>query len=496
MLNPVKNQIVSVKQMIDTEQNIYSQGVSESELMESAGTIIANEVEKFCFQKKLDKIVTLLVGKGNNGGDAYVAGTILLQKGFVVECYSLSSGTPLSNEKREIFQKAGGKISDFTSEILFKGILVDGLLGTGFHGELKEDMMEIIQKVNESHLPVLSIDVPSGLNADTGIASPIAIKATGTIFLGLPKIGFFLEQGLDYVGELVFGDLGIKDPPKDFIAHHMMEDEAAKLLPEIHRTRHKYQAGYLLTVAGVEGMSGATALSTKASLRSGAGIVRLFYTPGLEGEITNYSLEIVKEEWNGKDAARILQESKRAKVLLIGPGLGRTNASYLALKKIIQKVKIPLVLDGDALYFLAEHSSLKIPPGSVLTPQRQEMTRFFREKHTGYELFEACRQFAKERQVTIVFKGAATFIFTPNEKPVCITRGDPGMATAGSGDVLAGIITSFIAQGLKPEQAAMLGVFLHGLSGEFAAKKRTSYAVIASDIIKCLPDALSHLLKL
>lgn len=487
--------VVSGQEMARIEEIAYSEGVSEETFMENAGKAIAVAVEAFIQTNDLPKIVTLLAGKGNNGGDAYAAGAILMERGYKVTAlriYPLESCRPLCKKMHEKFRSSGGDIiAGQSSAVHPEGIILDGLVGTGFRGRTEDVLACAIERANESGLPILAIDIPSGLNGTTGEVGLVAIHATETISLGLPKIGFFLKEGWDHVGILRNVSFGLQEK---YIALAkplgclLNEQGISQQFPSIKRTRHKYEAGYVLAIAGSKGMSGAALLASYAALRSGAGIVRLFYPSDMGEELYGAPYELIRQEWDGKDIQFIDQEAKRAKSLLIGPGIGRTKNAKQMLQKILGHIDLPMVIDADALFFLAENPSWKIPLGSVLTPHKGEMNRLLSNKD-GQSHMELCQKYAEEKNVTVVLKGAPTFIFHPHTEPLISIHGDPGMATAGSGDVLTGMIASMMAQGLDARKAASLAVYLHGLSGEIAARNLTSYCMTASDLIDFLPDA-------
>ena len=247
-------------------------------------------------------------------------------------------------------------------------------------------------------------------------------------------------------------------------------------LPPIETSRHKYKAGYVLGVAGSLEMPGAAALSSEAVLRSGAGIVRLFtdHPHGLRNEVIREKYSLV----------RIKKEAERADAYFIGPGLGRDGVVEKRLKALLGGIALPGVIDGDALFFLK-----KVPPNAILTPHLGEMEWLLKKKPT----LESCQKYAEKHQTILVLKGPTTTIFHPQKKPVVSTQGDPGMATAGTGDVLTGLIAGLIAQKMKPYEAAILGVYLHGTAGELAAADLTSYCMIASDLLDYLPIVFSSL---
>ncbi len=454
----------------------------------------AAAVEEYLVTPSSAGTVYLLIGKGNNGGDAFVAGEILLKKGFSVIAYHLhplEECSRLSQIMGDSFQVAGGQTKHIQEVPSFdKGIILDGLVGTGFKGAAKGHLAEVIEAVNACELPTFAIDIPSGLNGNTGEVESVAIEAYRTIYLGLPKIGFFIEKGWDHVGKLIHVDFGM---PERFveeanpIAYLISEKRAAKGLPKMERSRHKYQAGYVLAVAGSPGMPGAALMACWAALKMGAGIVRLFYPEGMKEELTSSPYELIKEEWDLKDDARFFEEAKRAKALIFGPGIGRLPEMEEAMKTILAKTTLPTVIDADALYFLAQNKEMSLPEKTILTPHHQEMERILDAPPT----FDNCIAYAKD--VTVVLKGAPTVIFHPHTKPLIITRGDPGMATAGTGDVLTGMIAALLAQGVPMRDSASLGVLLHALSGEIAAQEETSYGVLATDLIQYLPDAIEVL---
>lgn len=492
--------VVTSDEMVRLEKLAYAEGADEEKFMENAGSGVAEVAEHFSLAYKLKREIYLLVGKGNKGGDAFTAGVKLLKRGFSVIAYHLfplSECSPLCQKKGKRFKNGGGLIVHVKTkkELQFhqNTLIIDGLLGTGFHGKAEGLFAMTIEVANRSGLPILSIDIPSGVNGNTGEVGSTAIHATETISLGLPKIGFFIKDGWDYAGKLVHVDFGL-DP--SIIAHAKVEayliDHArlAEALPPIKRTRHKYQTGYLLAIAGSPGMSGAALMASWAAFRAGAGIVRLFYPSGME--LGDAPLELLKDGWDLKNDAKILLESKRAKAFIVGPGMGRSKETKAALEKLLREIPLPCVMDADALFFLAENPQLQLPVHTIITPHKEEMQRILGKIPLTHE---ACQHYVDKKKVTLVLKGAPTFVFHPHTKPLIIPFGDPGMATAGTGDVLTGIIGGLLAQGLEMRMAACVGVALHGLAGELCAAKKSSSGMMATDLIKVLPEVFRTLLK-
>ncbi len=455
--------------------------------MDKAASGIALITEQFIEKNNLPKKIILLTGKGNNGGDAYTAGALLLEQGFsvlAISAFPLKDCTPLCRERHDRFIQHGGQVqplSHFNPEGY--SVILDGLVGTGFQGKASGNLAKAIEWAHNSDLPILALDIPSGLNGTTGEVASIAIEAAATLYLGLPKIGFFLDKGWDHVGNLIGVDFGL--PEKLMLQakeEALLLDPTSLELPILRRSRHKYEAGYVLGIAGSPQMPGAAALATAGVLRSGAGIVRLFSMP--ETPSSHLLSEVIHEDYHLK---RVQEEAKRASAYFVGPGLGRTPAVEKLLKELLPTLRLPTVLDADALYFLAKNPSWKLPSHTILTPHHGEMEKILKKKPT----LKACQDYVEKKKVTLVLKGAPTIIFYPKKKPLIIAHGDPGMATAGSGDVLTGILAGLLAQKMAPQNAAALGVFLHAAAGEIAALHLTSYCMIASDILRYLPEVFT-----
>ncbi len=476
----------------------------ESVFMTNAGAAVASVVETFTTSLFLERTVTLLVGKGNNGGDAYTAGITLLKKGFSVTAFhffSLDTCSELCALQHKKFIKAGGKVHFYftAAEIpsIKQSVIVDGLVGTGFQGKAEGILASAIDAANCSTLPIISIDIPSGVNGSSGAVESVAVYATQTVYLGLPKLGLFLGEGWNHVGEPIFADFGLTPSSISAAkpeAYLINEEAVACYLPALKRNQQKYEKGYVVAFAGSATMTGAAVLSAFAALRAGAGIVRLFHLDELS--LGNTPPEIIHEKVNLSEMKKITEELRRAKAVLLGPGLGRTKEAEKLVQFVLETSTLPCVIDADALYFLAENPALKIPEGAVLTPHRKELERLLGKSFKDpTQLLHAAQEYVDKKRVTLVFKGAPTFILHPNNPPLIVPRGDPGMATAGSGDVLTGVIAAFLAHNLAPFIAASLGVYMHAVAGEIAAADKTSYCMVASDILESLPFSFSRLLE-
>ncbi len=481
--------VVTCDEMRRLEKLCSAEGLSTSELMDQAARALVAVINNWFELSGAPKEVVLLVGKGNKGGDALTAGTLLLQEKFRVSAvlvYPVSKLNPLCSDRLEKFKEAGGSVHPLHMEkIVSTSLIIDGIVGTGFHGKPDEFISNAIVWANGQDAPILAIDIPSGIDGSTGEVEAVAIDAMMTCCLGLPKIGCFIGRGWDYAGALLTCDIGM---PPEIVSHAkstaLLLKKDSLYLPLIVRSRHKYEAGYVLGISGSPEMPGAAALSSLATLRSGAGVVRLFTQP--ETSHANLAPEVIREVI---DLGRIEEEQERADALFIGPGLGRSSHVQKWMQKLLPQLTKPTVVDGDGLYHLSLMSGFSLPAGSVLTPHHGEMTRLL----GGPPTLESCQRWVEKHEITLILKGAPTILFHPKRHPLIVTAGDPGMATAGSGDVLTGIVAALLAQKMPPDQAAPLAAYLHGRAGELATEKLTPYGMIASDLIKYLPKAFAEL---
>ena len=497
--------IVTPKEMARVEALAYAEGASEKNFMEMAGIGVAAITLDYIQKHGLSKNFLLLCGKGNNSGDAYAAGVKLLQEGYkgsALQIVPLEDATHLCKENAKRFTDHGGILDNIEkcNPTYFKSfdIILDGIFGTGFHGPVLEPYRTAIQMANESKKPIIAIDIPSGLNGETGKVEQIAIQATETAFLALPKQGFFLEDGWNYVGRLRQVDFGIPSKYLDQASSQMKmtcEKEIQALLPPIVRKRHKYQRGYVIGLSGSPGMPGAAMLSSYAALRGGAGIVRLLHPEGMQTELAPSPYELIRQSYPKGDN-EIDEIMNRASATYVGPGLGRSKEVSVLLRSLLPKLIKPCVIDADALYFLSIEETT-LPKYSLLTPHRGEMLRLLKltsPPKSDLEWISLCQEYVNKHGVVLILKGGPSFIFQPESEVTINPSGDPGMATAGSGDVLTGFLASLLAQGLTLYHAAVLGVYLHGLAGEFAAEEKSSYGMIASDILEKIPNAYIALL--
>ncbi len=502
--------IVTSEEMSRIEKAAFEElGPSSPEIfMDRVGQAIAEKIMAYHHNRPYRPPVVLLTGKGNNGGDAFVIGTILLAKGWEVKFIqpdSTETLTALCAKKKATFLAKGGSELGL-GELPTNAILIDGLLGTGLRGIPRPKYVELINFANQSGHDIFSIDLPSGMNGDQGpaMADSNIICAKRTFCLGLPKSGMVENAAFDYIGELELLDFGI--PKKNVGTAKKQYDLLTRKwvqnhLPPVRPTRHKYERGLVGAFAGSEGMVGAGILSATAALRAGAGLVKWFYPEDLRLEGIERPWELMTKKVSYKNftatISHVLQDISRYKSLLFGPGLSQSADVDHFLSHFLPQVPTKVVLDADALNVYA-NNPYPLPEHVVMTPHRLEMARLLHKTKTitsSKEDLEKCQSFASTKNITLVLKGSPTFIFSPNKKvPVVSVLGDPGMATAGSGDVLTGIIAAFLAQGLDCFEAACVGTYVHGLAGKLAAQAKTSYCMLASDIIEHLPEAYKLIL--
>ncbi len=487
--------IVSAKEMTRIEELALKAGENREAWVRKAGEGIARAAGNWAAMHGLEKEVSILAGGGHNGADAFAAGLCLLKEGFKAVAYWTSSerdAKALCRKMAKEFERQGGlivqlekkKSCDFDGEFV-----LDGIFGTGFSGQTTGLAKMAIERANQSGLPILSIDIASGIDGSTGEAGGAAIKAALTIALGFPKTGCFLQDGWNHAGQLEVVDFGLpakwsRAAREDALIAE--PDLLANLLPKIVRNRHKYQAGCVLGYAGSSRYSGAAKLASLAALRGGAGIVKLFYPEGAEREMASMPYEIIHGPWDRDSWAR---DVIKANAVFLGPGLGQGEATEEWLKRELKEIRCPIVFDADALT-----GKIRIPKGSICTPHRKEMLRLLNKKALSEEaLLKGCQMFCDRTSAIVVLKGAPTWIFRPKKPPYLIALGDPGMATAGSGDVLTGLIAALLAQGCNGEDAALLGASIHALAGEAAAFEQTSYCMIAGDLIACFAQAFRRI---
>jgi NAD(P)H-hydrate epimerase len=432
----------------------------------------------------------VLAGPGNNGGDAFALAAMALGSRFGVRLLTLGDADRQSAAAagfRQSFEQAGGVVEPWDGQALPAAeVIVDGLLGIGLDQPLRAQWLALIDAVNDHPAPVLSIDIPSGLDAETGRPLPRAIRAATTVTYIARKTGQYLADGPDYCGRLLFDGLGLSRAAQATEPPALQRVEAADLAwppPRRHNT-HKYEQGSLLVIGGDRAMTGAAILAGRAALRAGAGVVRLCVHPDGIGSQLAAAPELMCCSWD-----ELEQHLPRASHLIVGPGLGRGEAATALLQRL-QTVDKPMLIDADAL----QPAFIDRLQGSqyVLTPHAGEAARLLRQE-TGeiqQDRLAALRQLSGRPGTTVLLKGQDSLIGRVDEIPRLCAEGHPGMATAGMGDVLSGMVAALWSQGLDPLEAATTAAFWQGRAARLA---RWQAGVTAGDVIDALGAAAAGL---
>lgn len=462
-------------------------GIPAGELMERAGRALYRVLRE---RLPAAGRVFVLCGGGNNGGDGYVVARIAREAGLAVTLVSVVAPQLLSGAAAaacDRFMKAGGQCERFSIELLRDcDVVIDALLGTGLDRAVAGEFAEIIRAVNSQRVPVVSADLPSGLHADTGKALGVGMQATFTVsFIGL-KAGMFTGQGRAHSGEIIFDALdvpGVTAAELVPLAQRLEPCDLFEWLPRRARDSHKGDFGHVVIVGGGEGMPGAVRLAGEAALRSGAGRVSALVSPGNVAAIAGQRPELMcRCIYQAVDAESIFG---KAGVIAIGPGLGQddwANKLWASLRER-DYAKLPRVLDADALNWLAREP-FALTPADMITPHPGEAARLLNCSVVEIEAdrFTAARELAERFNCTVVLKGSGTLIAAPGGRLALCDRGNPGMATAGTGDVLTGLVAGLRAQGLAAFDAACAGVLAHALAGDRAAK-RGERGMLAGDLL-------------
>ncbi len=487
-------------------------------LMDNAAQAVAEAVHEALTALEGERVV-IFCGGGNNGGDGLGAARWLQSYGVSVRAFVV--GTALEAVQGDaalelaMFTKAGGRVEALSTEddwVLAElaaskaDVLVDALLGTGFHGELEGDVLRACELLNKSEKYILAVDIPTGVNADNGAVCEHAVRADHTVTMALVKTGLLLYPGREYCGDIELADISmpvklVEEYQSD--KYRLTDEIVRELLPLRKANAHKGDAGRVVICAGSPGYTGAAALASDAAVKAGAGLVSL-YTPlssrdvlaiKLTEVMVHGLLERMPGILGGGAASDVASSAEAADVLAIGPGLGTSESTQEAVRTILQKITTPVVIDADALTALAGHTEIlaAMQAQKVLTPHPGEMARL-----TGLEIAEieadrinVAKKYAEQWQAIVVLKGAPTVIGCPNGTVYVNSTGNSSLATGGSGDVLTGIIAGLAAQEISLQEAAICGVYLHGLAAELTG---IDIGLAAGELAALLPQAREQVL--
>ena len=475
---------------------IETLGIPGAVLMERAGLGAAHEI----MQRFADAGSAVIVaGAGNNGGDGFVVARHLLAAGLDVRVLQLGAATRLREDARrylDVAERLGVPVTRRPQAAVLRralrgaGVIVDALFGTGFAGAPRAAAAAAIEAINGAERPVVALDVPSGVDASDGTVAGAAVRADVTVTFHGPKLGLVVAPGSGHAGQVVVADIGIppqlETPTFAALATRALLDVVPRKGPE----STKYAAGSVLVVGGAPGFAGAPVMAGRAALRAGAGIVWLAVPGDVATEIATVHPELmVKEMSVGLDL------TERADAVAVGPGLGRGDEAGRLARRLAQRHRGPIVVDADALFALAGRLELtarrRIP--AVLTPHEGEMARLLGRdaEWVRANRLAAAREAAAASRAVVLLKGADTLVASPGGERVVVSVSDtPGLATAGSGDVLTGVIAAMLAKGLEPWTAACCGAVMHQRAGRRAAEALGPDGIISGDVIEALPGVL------
>ena len=489
---------------------IWERGIPSLELMERAAQAA---VAQALAEAQGVHRAAVFCGSGNNGGDGVAAARLLRAAGLEVRCFLAGRREKLTPDCREMvrrWEETGGKLEDFTGSpeqaawCAGCGVLVDALFGIGLNTELRGLPLAAVELMNACPAPTLAVDLPSGVEADTGQVLGVAVEAAATVTFTLPKPGLLLGEGGTRSGRIIVAGIGI---PTDLVRevggdlHGVFPEELS--LPRRRRDSHKGDYGKSYILGGSVGYSGAPVLAAQAAVRSGGGLVSVgvpapvWPVAGAKlDEAMPHPLPANREGGFSLEAAEeALRRMEGCGVCLIGPGLGRSNSAASVVRRVLRAVHLPVVLDADGINALEGHIDVldaRRGACTVLTPHDGEFIRLSGAP-VGEDRLAAARAFAAEHGCVLVLKGHRTITAFPDGAAYVNATGNPGMAKGGSGDVLSGILLSFLGQGMPPRLAVPMAVCVHGMAGDLCAGELGEYGMTPGDIIGALPRVLKAL---
>lgn len=515
--------VLTNKQMQKVDEETIDRICPGIELMERAGRNIAEYVIHRYGPEPRKAVI--FVGPGNNGGDGLVIARVLYGAGWACSIHLMKPAnkfTPDSRKNYQLFSKvleenAGAREFDanrpdwpqrVAEDTADADVIIDAIFGTGISGAPRGKALEFIEFINGLPQPVISVDIPSGVNGSTGETPGEAVVADETVTIGAPKIGSLFHPGKSLAGEVAVVDIGF---PDEIISKHASDVflldriEAASMLPFRAPDTHKFNAGTLLLIAGSDQYRGAAILAGEAALRAGCGMVYLGVPASIRSQIDTKLIEAITFALPETDQGTVAADAmsalapylERADAVAIGPGMGRNDETDRFIRDLVTKCDKPIVVDADAISAFAGHSDLiaRIPGPAIFTPHSGELQRLLGTEIPAAALdrVEATVKIAETLGVTLVHKGAPTLVASPGEGLWINATGNSALAVGGTGDVLTGLAGGLLAQGCPPADAACVACFLHGRAGELAAREMGVRGVIASDLFLYLGGAMLEL---
>lgn len=485
---------------------IENEPITSVDLMERAATTAFNWIENK-LNRQTGKCVKIFCGMGNNGGDGFVLGRLFCQKHYDVEvflvhvCEKMSHDCHVNHERlkaldssviRDVFSK-----NDFP-EISDSDVVIDAMFGSGLTRPLEGLAAEMVEHLNNNQAIRIAIDIASGLNGDGFATSEYTFRPDYTLSFQFPKLAFLLPENEPFVGNWEVLDIKIHPDYVEKVESVNFLTGSEVVRPLVRRRgkhSHKGTYGHALLIAGSMGKTGAALLAAESCLRSGVGLFTAHLPKSATLPLQVRLPEAMMSVDESEDCFSQLPDLLNYTAIAAGPGLGKRPETANALKRLIQETKVPLVLDADALNIISENKTWLafLPERTIMTPHPKEFERLFGKTENSLQRLELQREMSRKYNLIIVLKGANTAVTFPTGACFFNTTGNPGMATAGSGDVMTGIILSLVAQRYTPEEAALLGVYLHGLAGDIAASENGMESLIASDISKNIGKAFRKL---
>jgi len=487
-------------------------GIPVQQLMETAGRRVAQAARELLGSARGHVVV--LTGKGNNGGDGLVAARYLAGAGLSVTALLTASQSEYVGEARralgeatasgvEVQAAAPGRLR---GSLETAALIIDALFGTGFRGSARGIAAEMIQTANAVKRPILAVDVPSGLNADSGHADGPAIRATATVTMGLPKVGLLVHPGAELAGTIYVAEIGYPPALTDdaSVRTHLVTPEMVRArIPARPPDSHKGTYGRTLVIAGSVGFTGAAVLAALGALRAGAGLVTLGVPADVYPIVASHVIEAMPTPLPAADGALAAEARNRidelvgiSEAVAVGPGLSTASGVRAVVQGLLRTGR-PLVIDADGLNVLAGRADvLRSAAGPVvITPHPGELSRLVGKQtaEITQDRLGSARAAAERFRCVVVLKSASTIVATPDGEAFILRTGNPGMATGGMGDVLTGAIASLIGQGVPPADAAWAGAYLHGLAGDLLAGERGMVGMLASEVADHLPSALQRI---
>jgi len=512
--------VLNTRQMREADRRTIDEiGIPSIVLMENAGRQAVAAMEA-AFDDLATSHVAVICGRGNNGGDGFVVARTLIQRGIEASVFLLGSVADVSGDARtnlEVLGRIGLSVVEITtaqdwelhfSEVGECDLVVDAILGTGFHGRLTGLLETVVADINGLGVPVVAIDLPTGLNADSHLVDGAAIEASMTVTLGAPKIPLVFPPADIQAGDLVIADIGIPMPLFDEVEGTYLElltrERMREIVPSRAADSHKGDFGRVLVIAGSVGRTGAAHLCGMGALRSGAGLVTVATPRSCVATIARMAPEYMTEPLDETASGtvdfsaieRVLEI--KADVIAVGPGIGQSPGTAAFVQALVERAGVPIVLDADALNAFAGDPDRLVGRDGVdviITPHPGEMARLINTSIEAiqHDRLTFAREFAASHRVHTILKGHRTVIAGPDGRTFVNLTGNAGMATGGTGDVLTGMIAAWFAQLLDAEAACKLAVYLHGTAGDLAEADEGEVALLPSDLIARLGDAVLEL---